>query len=281
MKQILFLLALVFTVFSLPAGAQEFPTGGMHGLSTVHRYEIPSEALGTTYQILVRLPEAPSEPQANAEGARKPLPVVYLTDGGVTFPALGAYYRYLRYAEDVPDLILVGISYGTADWNNGNERSRDFTAPVAEREHWGGIEPFLDFLAAEVIPLIEEHYPADPQRRILFGQSLGGQAVLYTAQFRPGLFWGHIASNPALHRNLPLFLKPPKKPASGSAPRLFVSSADGDDPRFRGPALQWMGHWTVAEHPWELETRSLPGHNHFSTLPEAFRQGLKWLFSGD
>jgi predicted alpha/beta superfamily hydrolase len=36
-------------------------------------------------------------------------------------------------------------------------------------------------------------------------QGLGGQFVLYTALTRPDLFWGHIASNPALHRNLPFY----------------------------------------------------------------------------
>jgi len=35
-------------------------------------------------------------------------------------------------AEEIPEAILVGISYGTDDWQQGNLRSTDFTAPSAE-----------------------------------------------------------------------------------------------------------------------------------------------------
>jgi predicted alpha/beta superfamily hydrolase len=266
-------------VLCLAAGAQSqvLPLEGMHGLSAVHRYQLEPEGLGTTYTVLVRLPESivSEDPDSGT-----PLPVVYLLDGGTTFPALGAYYRYLRRAEDIPAMILVGISYGTDDWRQGNQRSRDFTAPAAEREHWGGADAFFDFLASEVFPLIESTYPADPERRVLFGQSIGGQGVLFAAQRRPGLFWGHIASNPALHRNLDFFLTALPDPRGPGAARskLFVSSASGDDPRFREPALAWIEHWTTSAHDWVLETRTLEGHNHFSVLPEAFRQGLGWLF---
>ena len=40
-----------------------------------------------------------------------------------------------------------------------------------------------------------------------------------------------------------------------------------------------MEHWSDREvKPWELETRILEGHNHFSAAPAAFRQGMLWLF---
>lgn len=61
--------------------------------------------------------------------------------------------------------------------------------------------------------------------------------------------------------------------------RLFVSSAENDDERFRTPALKWIEHWSAVAPPsWELETMALAGHNHFSAAPAAFRQGLLWLF---
>ena len=69
-----------------------------------------------------------------------------------------------------------------------------------------GIGDISYHLFEELIPLIESAYPSDDQQRIIFGQSLGGQFVLYTALTDPALFHGHIASNPALHRNLDFFL---------------------------------------------------------------------------
>ena len=90
-----------------------------------------------------------------------------------------------------------------------------------------------------------------------------------------GAFYPLLASNPALHRNLEFFLQPHKGCAQT---RLFVSLAEGDAPRFREPALTWVSTWSArAEAPFELKVVQQPGQDHFSAVPEAFRQGINWL----
>ena len=177
-------------------------------------------------------------------------------------------------------MILVGISYGSDTFEGGNYRSSDFTAPAEDREWWGKASVFQAVLQDELIPLIESAYPADPKQRIIFGQSLGGQFVLYTALTRPSLFQGHIASNPALHRNLDFFLDwRGDQPLPDPSAQLFVSIAEFDDQRFRDPADQWVETWQAREsRPWTLEVRVLSNQTHLSAAPMAFRQGLKWLF---
>ncbi len=101
-------------------------------------------------------------------------PSAFLLDGGLTFPILAGYQRYLELAEDAPPMIVVGLSYGIDDWQKGNARSTDFTTPVEGRDHWGGAREFLSLLLEHVISLVEQHYPVDSNQRILFGQSLGG-----------------------------------------------------------------------------------------------------------
>ena len=233
-----------------------------------------SALLDQTYHLYVRVP-----PIAREEPERR-FPTVYLLDGGATFPMLAGYLRYLELGEEVPPTIVVGISYGTTDHRLGNQRSRDFTAPSEERSYWGGAAKFQQVLAKELFPWVERTFPSDASRRIVFGQSLGGQFALYTAQTRPDLFWGHIASNPALHRNLDFFLRTrPQDPGEGERSRLFVSSGSDDAPRFREPAVKWIEHWGAIERPpWELETRTLLDHGHFSAAPVAFREGMRWLF---
>ena len=247
----------------------------LHGLENTHYHRLTSTIADQTYHIFIRLPEGFS--------ADEKYPAVYLLDGGITFPILGGYYKYLELAKEIPATIIVGISYGTSDWQKGNNRSRDFTAKSDERSYWGGAGNFQKVFSEEIFPLVESNYGADPARRIIFGQSLGGQFVLFTAQTAPDLFWGHIASNPALHRNLDFFLNTvPDDAGSTAKPRLFVSSAASDDPVFRGPAVKWIQHWTVkTQVPWALKTITLDGHNHFSAAPEAFRQGLHWIFSNE
>jgi len=256
------------------SAAQPQSIDGLHGLGTVFHHESASERAGHGYHILVGLP---ADYDATEE---RRYPVVYLLDGGALFPMIRAYQRYLVFDGETPEIILVGISYGTDDWQQGNNRSHDYTAPSNEREYFGGAPDFLAFLDAELLPAIEATYRADPDERVLFGQSIGGQFVLFTAQSRPDLFRGYIASNPALHRNLSFFLEQvPEESVRQS--RLFVASGSEDEPQFREPALAWMRHWTrQPDLPWGLRTVTLDGHSHMSAPPAAFREGMRWLFSG-
>lgn len=265
----LILVGLVGLACQLPMAAQAQDPDPMYSLNGPRHHVIEAQELERSFQVMVRVPEGAQ--------ADKTYPTVYLLDGGITFPLLASYYRYLKLGEEVPEMIIVGISYGAGTFEGGNYRGGDFTAPAESAAHYGGAPRLQRFFRQELIPFIEKTYPADPARRIIFGQSLGGQFVLFTAQTDPSLFWGHIASNPALHRNLPFFLQ--ARPASGSAARVFVASGSHDDERFRTPALGWINHWTAqADKPWALRAVSLEGHGHFSAAPASFRRGLKWLF---
>jgi uncharacterized protein len=222
------------------------------------------------YHIFIRVPEPD-------QGNAKSYPTLYLLDGGTNFPLLASYYSYLRFMQDVPELIIVGISYGSDDFEKGNARSTDFTAPSAEKSFWGGAEAFDLFLSHQLIPVIQKRYPVDASRQILFGQSLGGQFALYTSMYGHAPFYGVIASNPALHRNLEFFKHDLLK--RENRPLAYISSAEFDDPTFRRPALQWQSYWHDKAPEWRRHFSTLQGHNHLSANPEVFRDGLKWLFN--
>ena len=246
---------------------------GLQGLGDTRYHDVESEVLDKRLHVLVGLPD---DYDASAETN---YPTVYVLDGGELYPLLKSYSRYLFNGGEVPKLMLVAISYGTSDWQQGNDRSHDYTAPTDEREYWGGAADFQAFLSDELLPFIEANYRSARDQRIIFGHSLGGQFVLYSAQTQPGLFRGHIASNPALHRNLPLFLATrPESPLTPSF--LFVGDGSDDDARFLEPRARWIEHWARQPNlPWVLRTESLDGHNHFSAPPESFRRGIRWMFA--
>ena len=269
---------LVATVFlAASASASELDTRFLQGLGGSHYLQVESETLGRDFHIYVMLPDG------YEDNADQTYPTIYVLDGGNLFPLLVTYYGYLNFGQEVPDAIIVGISYGSDTFTGGNYRSTDYTAPSEERDYWGGAGNYQTFLSDELMPLVEENFRSRPDRRIIFGQSLAGQFVLYTAQTEPNLFWGHIASNPALHRNLDFFLQEPAAAAPGAEQsRLFVASASHDDEQFRVPALKWIEHWSSEdETPWQLKTVTLEGHNHMSAPPASFRQGMRWLFSSE
>lgn len=248
---------------------------GLQGLDETRYHRLESKLQERGYHVFVGLPAGyPAD-------AEKNYPTIYILDGGELYPMLRGYYHYLRNSDEVPEAILVGISYGSRDYDSGNTRGHDFTAPSDEREYYGGAANFQRFFDEELLPFVEQRYRSDPARRVIFGQSLGGQFVLFTAQTRPGLFWGHVASNPALHRNLPFFLEMhADRDELITVSRLFVATGSHDHPQFRAPALRWIEHWTsVAQTSWDLRAVTLPSHTHFSAPPVAFREGLTWLFA--
>lgn len=233
-------------------------------------FKIESEIIGRPFHIFVRLPE-------NYDEESKDYPVIYLLDGGTNYPLLVPYYILLSFDEEMPDAIFVGISYGGAGFEDGNYRSADYTAPSPEREFWGGAENYQKFLQSELIPVIEEKFRADKSRRILFGQSLAGQFVVYSALTKPDLFWGRIASNPAFHRNLEYFLDlAPETPQT--SPRLFIAAASNDAERFKTPRDALLESWRESPPPWNYEVGTLDGEYHASAAPLAFRAGMRSLF---
>lgn len=269
-------LATVFLIiFSTTVTAVD--TRFMEGLGDTHYKLMNSEIVGRSYHIFITLPDG------YEQSAHEKYPTIYLLDGGTLFPLLSAYYWHLKLGAEIPSAIIVGISYGTLNFEEGNYRSSDYTAKSPERDYWGGADKFQKFLGDELFPFIEESYRSNADRRVIFGHSLGGQFVLYTALTKPSQFWGHIASNPALHRNLPFFLEKHADVSSADErSKLFVGSGSMDEPRFRVPTLEWINYWSGKDKkPWRLKTMTLDGHSHMSAPPESFRQGMSWLFSAD
>lgn len=243
----------------------------LFGMGQPDTFTLTSETLDRDFHVYVRLPQG-------YEASDDVWPVIYLLDGGILFPMLVPYHFMLTIDEIAPEAIIVGISYGGLGFANGNMRATDYTAASAEVDHYGGAAAFQSFLESGLLPLIDERYRTAPQRRVIVGQSLGGQFVLYTALTRPELFWGHIAINPALHRNLAFFRDFPARPGAAPA-RVFVGAGTLDAPRFREPAREWIDAWSNREGSrLDLEVASLIGEHHASAAPEAYRVGLRWLF---
>lgn len=253
--------------------AQSVKVDGLQGLGELHYHQLTSIKPKQNYHIFVRLPQD-YKPTTH-------YPTLYILDGGSSFPVISSYYHQMNFINSVPKMILVGISYGVDGYDakdpvNSNNRSRDYTAKSAEREYWGGAEDFQQVLAKQVIPLIESRYSADAKRRIIMGHSLGGQFVIYTAMKRPELFAAYIASNPALHRNLKTFTQAitHQKPVL-----LFVGAASEDNDRFKLPLNQWVRWQEQNKQPWQLKVEKLHGHDHMSSVPAAFRMGIKWFIA--
>jgi predicted alpha/beta superfamily hydrolase len=224
-------------------------------------FPIRSEATGDQYHIYIRHPEG-----YRAEEARR-YPVVYLLDGDSLFPYLAPHHLFLTYDDKLPEAIVVGIAYGS------------FAPPVNRRgpDFGEGARAFQAFLKRELIPAVEQRVRADPQRRILVGQSRSGGFVLYSAYTDPDLFWGRIASNPSFptHRET-LFGAPAA--SSRRDLRLAVASGTRDNPSIRAGAVEWLDAQAGRTTPWQVRRIEVDGGTHAADMPNAYRRAMHWLF---
>ncbi|MEM9631441.1 MAG: alpha/beta hydrolase-fold protein [Pseudomonadota bacterium] len=166
-------------------------------INNSQRHEIASETLGRSYEVFVKTPAGYNDP----ENENITYPVIYLNDGSYTFQvASGVTHLPMGYSHRFERAILVGISYALGE-KGMPSRVRDFT-PVKD-ERWkkyetGGAPAYLKFLEEEVFPFVERNYRANPERRILSGQSLGGSFGVWVLFERPDLFSSYILTSPTL-----------------------------------------------------------------------------------
>lgn len=236
-------------------------------------FRLESASVGRGYDIYVRLP-----PDYDPDGLA--YPVVYLLDGDSLFPILAANHLFLHYDDGLPEAVIVGIAYGGFD-PGVNRRNIDFQSPDPElAEGQAGAEAFHTFLTDELMPLIEGRFHVDPEQRVLFGQSRGGNLVLYSAVHHPDAFWGRIASNPSLTPGMASILSDASSSERDDL-MVVVTSGERDRPDLRAEAVQWVDAWQgtdVDARPFNTWLIPIPGGTHAANAPDSYRAGMNWLF---
>jgi predicted alpha/beta superfamily hydrolase len=197
MRQALGFLILVgligFHLAPTAASSQEFPAVSWRNS---HVRTVTSNAPEPIdYEIVIHLPK-------EYAGSTDNFPVVYYLDAYFTAGGVEETYLWLRAFEDIPPLILVGVSWMT-DYDGAiYSRTRDYTPvedPTFQSEQApvsGGGEKFLEFLTDDLIPLIEREYRTDDSSRGFIGYSLGGLFGSWVLINHPGIFDRYMVGSP-------------------------------------------------------------------------------------
>jgi len=177
----------------------------------VDTHLVSSRHVAQTFKIQVMQP-------VQQRGESSSFPVVYATDGNLTFDMLKGISHILQgTGTDAPRFILVGIGYpGESPMAGAILRGRDFcfegyprflrqrpplqdvAMPEEGTKQFYGGEDFQAFIADELIPMIDAKYRTTSGDRTYFGHSAGGGFGLYTLLRRPALFRNYIVSSPGL-----------------------------------------------------------------------------------
>ena len=229
---------------------------------------------GQEYVLQISLP-------AGYDNTDKKYPVVYLMDSQWDFPLLTALYGQQYYDGFVPELIIVGITWGGNHPNPDSLRTRDYT-PTNEKHlpQSGGADKFLSVIKNEVFPLIEKNYRVDENDKTLIGCSLGGLFTMYTLFTHPDMFNRYVAASPAFTwDNKILYKYEEQYHANKSNPpaKLFmcVGGVETSVPDYEKlTAFLDNRHYSNLQ----IESKVLDNTGHSGTKGIGYEKGLQFVF---
>src|SRR5687768_14455988 len=156
-------LCLLVLSLGIAAPVASAPSAGYPSV-TVRGSEVQtmkSASTGRSYDLYIR---KPADFDKNKD---KKYPVLYLLDGQWDFKLLDSVVGGLLHDKQMPDIVVVGITYSGDDADYDALRARDYTPTPSALEGAGDGPKFLSFIKTELIPFVEGTYRGDPARRIL------------------------------------------------------------------------------------------------------------------
>ncbi|MBH1837908.1 alpha/beta hydrolase-fold protein [Stenotrophomonas maltophilia] len=252
------------------------------------------DPVGRDYPVWVALP---ADYAAHPE---KRYPVLYVTDALYSFPLVRSVRHMVgQRGVNIEDFILVGLP-PQEGLTSRQSRSRDYTpsdpARTDPRDYsddvsYGGAAHYRDFLAEQVLPMIDARYRTDPARRAYAGHSYGGLFGAYVLTTRPDMFRSYILSSPSLwfddHR-VPRMQAEAKAPTQPTTVVLSVGSFETvkPEPRYftRNDMLrdnaEFAEQLRSSGRSLKVENMVIDDEDHFTVYPDVITRALLRVFPG-
>ena len=238
--------------------------------------QVTSTSDGQDFSLWINLPP-------DYRATTKTFPVLYVLDAQWDFPLVTGLLSGQYDDGLVPELIVVGITWGGVTPNYGNLRMKDLTpTKMAALPQTGNGPRFLAFLRHELIPFIDAQYRTTKDDRAIVGSSLGGLFGLCVLFQDTGLFSRYILTSPTLGYDNGVVLAYEREYAKthSSLPvNLFMGLGElegGKIPQFQDFVA------TVKSRNYQglkLDTMLIPDAGHNGNRAEGFLKGLRAAYA--
>jgi predicted alpha/beta superfamily hydrolase len=183
-------LFVILISFALTANSQtKVPQVEIAGTQLLH---LSSTITNKDYNLYINLPGAYSD-------TTKSFPVLFLIDAQWDFPLVQAIYGEQYYDGFLPEMIIVGITWGGENPDYDKLRAHDLTpTDVNGKGNFGNAPKFLSFISKELIPYIEGKFRVKQNDRTLMGSSYGGLFTLFALFQDTPVFNRFVLTSPAI-----------------------------------------------------------------------------------
>ncbi|REE17005.1 hypothetical protein DFQ09_105219 [Winogradskyella pacifica] len=227
---------------------------------TIDSYKLEGER-----ELKIQLPR-----NYNPEEKRS-YPLIIVLDGDYLFEPIAGNIDYQSYWEDIPDCIVVGI-------NQASTRTDDFYYDNESffPSHNGAA--FYEFMAAELLPFIEDNYNAS-NFRIIVGHDLGANFINYYLFKDEPLFRAYVALSPDF---APEMMHRLKQRLSILQQEIFyyMATADADIKAIRSSILENDAILSTIENENLLyKFDDFEDANHYSLVGRGIPKALNQIFA--
>ena len=228
---------------------------------------ISSKRLNEDREITIGLP-----PSYDKHPNQK-YPVLVLLDGDFLFDAFQGALSYGNYWDDLPEVIIVGISQ-----NKNNERETDCAVDQKNGLPTEKGEAFFEFIGLELLPYIEKKYRTAPFKMIAGLDTTAGFLNCYLYKDVP-LFDAYISMSPELPKGMEEQL--PDRLAAIQKPIFYYhSSGDGDMKKMRNRILALDEVAKKINKPsLNYKFDDFKGASHYSLVLNSIPSALYQIFS--
>jgi predicted alpha/beta superfamily hydrolase len=228
---------------------------------------ISSKKLNEDREITIGLPPS------YEKNPNQKYPVFVLLDGDFLFDAFQGAMSYGNYWDDLPEIIIVGISQ-----NKNNERETDCAVDQENGLPTEKGEAFFEFIGLELLPYIEKKYRTAPFKIIAGLDTTAGFLNCYLYKDVP-LFDAYISMSPELPTGMEEQL--PDRLAAIQKPIFYYhSTGDGDMKKMRNRILALDEVAKKINKP-TLNYRfdDFKGASHYSLVLNSIPSALYQIFS--
>jgi predicted alpha/beta superfamily hydrolase len=167
-----------------------------------------------------------SLPKSYNKETKKTYPLLFLLDGDYLFDPFDGALKYGNYWDDLPEVIIVGLSQ-----NQNGERDENCTIDQATGLPEGKGEDFFEFVGGQLMPYIQKKYRISNFKIVAGHDVTAGFMNLYLYKDAP-LFNAYISLSPELA--LDMETRIPERLATFKQNIFYYqSSSDGDIKKIR------------------------------------------------
>ncbi|OZV70669.1 alpha/beta hydrolase [Winogradskyella aurantia] len=210
-------------------------------------------------------------PRNYDSSAKRLYPLVIVLDGDYLFEPVAGNIDYQAYWEDIPDCIIVGVNQSTT-------RTDDFfyDEDTYFPAHDGAA--FYEFVAAELVPYIEEKYNAS-DFRIIVGHDLSANFMNFFLFKDNPLFRAYIALSPDLAPMMSIRLKE-RLAIIEQETFYYMATADADVKVLRNAIIECDAQLKAIENKaLRYKFDNFEDANHYSLVGRGIPKALNEIFA--